>query len=312
MLWRLTFALGWQIRPRTSGQARGTTQEDSAAATTNGVLSSNELTVRFLDVGQGDALIAFFPDGKTLVVDAGQDGGQTVVDALERVGRTRIDWLVATHPDADHIGGMPTILDTVDVGDVFAPEVSHTTRTYTNFLTAVERNNLYIHAAYAGNSLEENADYQIDILWPPKDASFSETNDYSIVLKLTYKETSFLLTGDAPAEALRAIGEQNIDVLKVSHHGSASGMTYALARSLRPQFAVISYGLNNDYGHPTQLTMDALTKVGTQIYGTGAQGTITIATDGTHIDVSTERAGEVEAESKRAGSRSRNLSYEDR
>lgn len=292
----------------TTAEADATTDaaaSDAATATTG--QPQGQLVARFLDVGQGDAIVFEFPDGKTLVVDAGRDGAAKVNETLAADGRQGIDWLVATHPDADHIGGMSGVIQANDVRSVWAPYANSSTKTYTRFLEAVASKGLSIDAAYAGERIAEGEGYAIDVLWPPDGASYEDTNDYSVVLLVTFGQNTFLLAGDAPAEALERSVPGHMDVLKASHHGSASGTNVAVAQRTTPAIAILSYGLDNSYGHPAQSVIDALEGVGATIYGTGAMGTITVVSDGTHATTTTERQGTVVAASEDAGSSSQNL-----
>ena len=176
--------------------------------------SGRRLVVRYLDVGQGDATVVEFPDGKTMVIDAGREGGQTVSSVLARDGRARIDWLVETHPDADHIGGLPDVIRANDIGSVWAPRCNHSTHAYTRFLEAVAAKNLQIDEAYAGRRIASGDGYAIDVTWPRQGATYSDSNDYSVVILVTYGQNTFLFTGDAPVEALEQCTTGHVDVLK--------------------------------------------------------------------------------------------------
>lgn len=258
------------------------------------------LTVRFVDVGQGDGSIVEFPDGRTMVIDAGRDGssGAEINAVLSADGRAQVDWLVATHPDADHIGGIPDVISANEVGSVWAPECNHDTETYTAFLQAVADKGLSIDAAYKGKTIATGDNYSIDILWPPEGASFDDTNDYSVVIKVTYGETSFLFTGDATVDDLMKADCGDVDVLKVAHHGSDTGTSAALLKATTPEIAVISYGVDNSYGHPTQAVLDALSAAGATVYGTGAQGTVTVTSDGVEVTAEPSHDGTVVAGTK--------------
>ncbi len=281
--------------------------ESSSTKKTAAKKSSGTMVVRFVDVGQGDGSVIEFPDGKTLVIDTAADADGAVNGVLASDKRTTINWLVATHPDADHIGGLAGVIASNNVKSVWAPHVNSSTRTYTNFLNAVSGAGLSIHNAVSGKTIAKGSGYSIELLWPPKGASYSDTNDYSAIVLVKYGSKRFLFTGDAPVEAQEQAGSGHVDVLKVSHHGSASGTDDALAATLSPQIAVLSYGLDNSYGHPTQTVIDALKGAGAKVYGTGAQGTVTVTTDGKKLHVKTERSGKVVAASADSGSGSRYL-----
>ena len=282
------------------------------AATTAGpeTPALDQLVVRFVDVGQGDATVVEFPDGKTLLVDTPTGEAGTVKAQLAADGRNSIDWLVATHPDADHIGGLDTIISSMDVGSVWAPERNSSTQTFTRFLEAVDAKGLSIEPCYAGRQIATGDNYAIDLLWPEQGASYGEDNDYSAIIKVTYGQNAFLLTGDAPVEAQERCGAGHVDVLKVAHHGSASGMDASLASALSPSIAVLSYG-ENSYGHPTQVVLDALAGVGSQVFGTRVNGTVTVTSDGSQVSASVEHDGAVEAASQDSGKSSKSLSSAD-
>jgi beta-lactamase superfamily II metal-dependent hydrolase len=286
-----------------SAKAKSSSTKKTAAK----AKSSGTMVVRFVDVGQGDGSVIEFPDGKTLVIDTAADADGAVNSVLASDKRTTINWLVATHPDADHIGGLAGVIASNNVKSVWAPRVNSSTRTYTNFLNAVSSAGLSIHNAVSGKTIAKGSGYSIELLWPPKGASYSDTNDYSAIVLVKYGSKRFLFTGDAPVEAQEQAGSGHVDVLKVSHHGSASGTDDALAATLSPQIAVLSYGLDNSYGHPTQTAIDALKSTGAKVYGTGAQGTVTVTTNGKKLHVKTERSGKVVAASKDAGAGSRYL-----
>lgn len=287
---------------KAKGEAKAKKDAASSAAKKK---ATGTLTVHFVDVGQGDGILVEFPDSKTLVIDTAAGGEYAMNDQMARDNRDTIDWMVATHPDADHIGGLASLIRTHPVKSLWAPAANSSTRTYTNFLETVADAGLTIHTAAAGKTIAQGAGYSITLCWPPKGAYFSDSNDYSAVVLVTFGSKKFLFTGDAPVYALKQANCGQVDVLKVSHHGSASGTDMALASELSPSVAVLSYGLTNSYGHPTQWTIDALKGVGAKIYGTGAQGTVTVTSDGKTIHVKTQHSGTVVAASKNAGANSR-------
>lgn len=275
---------------------------------------NGRLVATFVDVGQGDAAIVQLPDDRTMLVDAGPSSDAAAVTAALRArGISRIDFLVATHPDADHIAGMARVLSSFDVGQVWAPAATNNTQTFEGFLDAIEAKGLMIDTGCRGKDIvsPDDASYGISILGPSSVAE--TTNDSSLVIRVSYGSTSFLLTGDADASDIAADTSEHVDVLKVSHHGSRTGTTLSLMRSLTPKVAVISYALDNSYGHPTQETLDALEAVGAEVYGTGANGTVTVTSDGTNVSVSCERTGTVmsPAEGLKASGSSDNATQDD-
>ena len=269
-------------------------QSDTGAPSTTTQTSAN-VTIKFIDVGQGEAILIALPE-KTMLIDAGPTGSAPkIAQVLQELGRDKIDYLVATHPDEDHIGGMADVISNTQIGTIYAPNKTNNTATYRKFLAAIQNNNLQITLAEAGTIIDQTDSYKLEILWPKKDANFPETNDYSIIIKLTVGNKTFLFTGDAPTNAILNSNPGHIDVLKLSHHGSRTGTTEVLIHKLSPTYAVLSYAVDNPYGHPMQSVLNALRKHSVEVWGTGANGTITITCDGTNIDISGEKPGTVVA-----------------
>ena len=273
----------------------GTSSQPNTGAPSTTTQASTNVTIKFIDVGQGEAILIALPE-KTMLIDAGPTGSAPkIAQVLQELGRDKIDYLVATHPDEDHIGGMADVISSTQIGTIYAPNKTNNTATYRKFLAAIQNNNLQITLAEAGTIIDQIDSYKLEILWPKKDANFPETNDYSIIIKLTVGNKTFLFTGDAPTSAILDSNPGHIDVLKLSHHGSRTGTTEQLVRRLSPTYAVLSYALDNSYGHPMQSVLNALHKHSVEVWGTGANGTITITCDGTTIDISSEKNGTVVA-----------------
>ena len=278
----------------------GSSQTNSGASSQSGsgtssatAQASTNVTIKFIDVGQGEAILIALPE-KTMLIDAGPTGSAPkIAQVLQELGRDKIDYLVATHPDEDHIGGIADVISNTQIGTIYAPNKTNNTATYRKFLTAIQNNNLQITLAEAGTIIDQTDAYKLEILWPTKGANFPDTNDYSIIIKLTVGNKTFLFTGDAPTSAILDSNPGHIDVLKLSHHGSRTGTNEQLVRRLSPTYAVLSYALDNSYSHPMQSVLNALHKHSVEVWGTGANGTITITCDGTTIDISSEKNGTV-------------------
>ena len=292
----LTQPLPTTLSPADSPQQGSTASSQSgSSAPSDTAQASANVTIKFIDVGQGEAILIALPE-KTVLIDAGPTGSAPkIAQVLQELGRNKIDYLVATHPDEDHIGGMADVISSTQIGTIYAPNKTNNTATYRKFPAAIQNNNLQITLAEAGTIIDQTDAYKLEILWPTKDVNFPDTNDYSIIIKLTVGNKTFLFTGDAPTNAILDANPGHIDVLKLSHHGSRTGTNEQLVRKLSPTYAILSYALDNSYGHPMQSVLNALHKHSVEIWGTGANGTITITCDGTTIDISSEKNGTVVA-----------------
>lgn len=245
----------------------------------------NPLTVSFLDVGQGDSCI-IHSDDFTMLIDSGVRYNESVIqEELDKLGVRKLDYVVCTHPHADHIGSMPEIFQMYTVGTVimpyFNPADLEEPTIYNKTLKQIRINGCDKIRVEPGVTFDEG-EAHFTILGPVHRTS--DCNNASVVLKLTYGNVSFLFTGDAEAieesEILSLGMDLKADVLKVGHHGSDSSSTNAFIRAVNPSVGVISCGANNDYGHPHRETMDVLNRHNVEILRTDTSGTIVIGTDG--------------------------------
>lgn len=248
------------------------------------------LKVHYIDVGQGDAILIQTPGGKNIMVDTGTNAStNTVTSYLQKLGITKLDVLVGTHPHEDHIGGMDAIINMFQVGKIYMPRVSTNTETYKDVLTAIQNKGLSISAPIVGTFIQVDSDIQLHIL-APNSSQYDDLNDYSIILKLTYGSKSFLFTGDAQSlsesEMINAGYDLSADVLKVGHHGSKTSTSDAFLKAVNPKYAVISVGKGNDYGLPSQATMTKLKNAGIAVYRTDESGNIICTSDGNTINFS--------------------------
>lgn len=251
--------------------------------------TKNTFWVEFIDVGQGDcALIQC--DGHYMMIDGGPSkASSTVYTILKNKNVKTIDLMIATHPDEDHIGGLSGALNYSSVNTVLSPVTTHDTKTFNSLAKYVGKQGKTFTVPKAGDTYTLGS-AKIDIVGPIY--SSSDSNNQSIVVKVTYGFNSFLFTGDAEEEEessiLRKYKGLKCDVLKVGHHGSNSSTSKALLNAIKPKYAVISVG-KNLYGHPTQNTLDKLTRSGVSIYRTDLQGDITFSSDGKKLTVETEK-----------------------
>lgn len=253
--------------------------------------SRQELEVYFLDVGQGDAILIHAPSGNQVLIDAGPN--KAVLGELAKVmpfyDRT-IDMVIESHPDSDHIGGLPEILSRYEVGAVMESGVNTDSVIYTEIEKLIAEKNIKKVLARRGTRVVlENSGY-LDILFPDRDVAGMDTNDASIIAKLQYGGRSFLFTGDSPQKMekyLVSLDKENLDadVLKVGHHGSKTSSSQEFLGYVSPEYAVISVGKENKYGHPHQEVLDRLIQFGAKILRTDELDLIKIKTDGESLIV---------------------------
>lgn len=252
--------------------------------------NEKEMVCHFIDVGQGDSEFLELPNGETMLIDAStKDMSDTIIDYIEQQGYSRIDYVIATHPHADHIGGMAEVIEHFDVGTVYMPKAETDTKTYENLLTTIQDKGLKIKTAKAGVTILDTNDLDIDILAPNKD-KYTDLNNYSAVVKVTYKDNSFLYMGDAETDSEEEItADVSADVIKVGHHGSDTSSGKDFVESVSPDYAVIEVGEGNSYGHPKSEIMERWENVGAKVYRTDLNGNIVITSDGENISIKTEK-----------------------
>lgn len=272
-----------------AGQTGGGTANGLATRNT-GTSQAGTLTVTWLDVGQGDAAVIQC-GGQSMLIDGGKPEKSSYIYAwLQQHGLSYLDVIVATHVDADHIGGLSGALNYASVGTAYCPVTTGTTETFQSFVKYLAKRDRSITVPAAGETFALGG-AQVQILGPLHSAE--DSNDNSIVLKLSFGATSFLFTGDAERaeeqDLLNAGVNLQSTVLKVGHHGSDTSTSYPFLRAVAPQYAVISVGAGNSYGHPTEAVLSRLRDAGVTTFRTDMQGEITAVSDGQTVNFSTAK-----------------------
>ena len=256
------------------------------------------LRMTFVDVGQGDATLIDFPDGRLGLVDTGQGGRHPAVRELRGLlaarRRTRVDLLVITHGHPDHYGGLPELLHEFEIGEIWLNGQLLTEERdgamATLVTSAMARDTRIRFAPELCDRRPSFGGVELEVLWPcPRYDAALGLNDNSIALRLAYRRRSFLLTGDLERQAERMLVEggrlRNTDVLKVAHHGSRTSSSAGFLAAVRPSISVISSGAGNRYGHPSPEVLSRLLDAGAEVHRTDIQGGVIITTDGESIEV---------------------------
>lgn len=249
-----------------------------------------ELTVAFLDIGQGDAIYIEAPNGNQMLIDGGPPSG-AVLRALGHVMPFydhSIDLVLATHPDQDHVGGLPSVLDRMSVLGVITTENTSSTGAYAAFEQKILEKHPRRILARAGERIILDSGVAFEILFPTQNVRGWETNKGSIVARLSYGSESFLFTGDSPQEIEKYLVAKDgsalhTNVLKLGHHGSKTSSAREFLSAVSPDYAIISAGLNNRYGHPNKEVLDLLSELKIPSISTIDHGTIIFKTDGTDL-----------------------------
>ncbi len=261
--------------------------------------AAGELEVVFLDVGQGDSVLVTTPSGFRVLIDGGDGKGrfsrdqaeEVIIPYLRRAGIRKLDAVAITHPHFDHLGGLVSLLGNrkIEVGEVLDPGARYPSSEYINFLQAIrDREDIRYLQPRSGDLLDWGPEVEVRVLGPLEESD--NPNNSSLVIKLTYGEISFLLTGDAEWEAEEAMIRKwgfglSSTVLKAGHHGSATSSSAEFLRYVRPRIAVIAVGEKNRFGHPSEVTLERLSRGRVEVYRTDIRGTVTITTDGRELQV---------------------------
>lgn len=274
----------------TYGCTMQTKTETKVESTIAKIDDEKKMSVHFIDVGQGDSIFIQSPDGKTMLIDGGtRESGKQVVSYLRGQGVKHLDYVVATHPDADHIGGLLAVLNSISIKRFVDSGRVHTSQTYEQLLQFVLDKNIPFTVPTIEDEIPFDSNMDVTVLNAAGDAN--DNNEASIVLKVKYEDVSFLLTGDADVKIEEAMMEK-FDVqstfLKAGHHGSDTSSSAAFIREVDPKVTILSYGKDNAYGHPKKEVVKRLNSIESQIYATAEVGSILVETDGENYEVFAE------------------------
>lgn len=255
---------------------------------------NGECSVHFIDVGQGDCTLIQC-GGYNVLIDAGENNkGDEVLLKLTQLGVKKLDYIIGTHAHSDHIGGLDTVINSIKTDNIILSDLPDdlvpTTVTYTDLLEAIVNNDVNLIAAEPEFEITLG-DGKITLLAPLKE--YNDLNDYSIVTRFDFGETSFLITGDAEkgaeSDILKSGADVSATVLKVGHHGSETSTSYEFLQKVKPKYAVIEVGVKNKYDHPSPETLSRLMDIGAKIFRTDLNGNITAVSDGKAVTFTTDK-----------------------
>lgn len=263
---------------------------NQTAIVPNRVEENSTMKVHYIDVGQGDAIFIELPNKQTMLIDAGElPAGIIVEKYIKDLGYDTLDYVIGTHPHTDHIGGLEHMIKVFKTNTIYMPKAISTSKTYESLLTTILEQNKKVITAKAGVSILDIPNLKIEIIAPNQD-NYTDLNNFSAVIKITYNMKVFLFMGDAeiPSEK-ELLNDIQADVIKVGHHGSDTSSSQAFVNKVSPEYAIIMVGKNNQYKHPNKKIVDRWISSGATVYQTDKSGNIIITTNGTNLEIHTSK-----------------------
>ena len=257
----------------------------SSEVVNSDTLEGELLKVNFIDVGQGDSIFVELPNEETMLIDAGEiNQSNRVISYIDNLGYNKIDYVVGTHPHTDHIGGVASVIKNYDIGSIYMPKKHSNSKTFINLLNTIKDKGLKINTAKAGVNIINKDNLNVDIIAPDKE--YSDSNNNSVVVKITYINRCFLFMGDAEVDSEKNITDNvECDVVKIGHHGSDTASSDTFVKKTKAKYAVISVGKGNIYKHPYESTIKKWESIGAEILRTDELGSIVISTNGSELSI---------------------------
>lgn len=248
------------------------------------------MKVHYIDIGNGDSIFIELPNNINMLIDAGEsEKGNKVVDYIKSLGYSNINYVIVTHPHTDHIGGLSKVINSFTIEKIYMPKVISTSKTYENLLNTIMNKGLKIQTARAGMDIINSKGLLITILAPNND-SYTDLNNYSVVIKIEYQGVKFLFMGDAEEKSENEIlCDVESDVIKVGHHGSNTSSSKEFVSRVNAKYAIISVGSDNNYNHPNIDIVNRWKDANAKVYRTDLDGTIVVSTNGSTLNVEKEK-----------------------
>jgi len=265
---------------------------DSSSTFSNHNNSTNNSLIHFIDVGQGDSILIQV-NNKNILIDSVPNSSERKLETyLKKHKVKKIDFFIVTHPHEDHIGGGDNILKKFSIDHIYSPQIMSNNKDFIDLVAEIKKQNKKINIASEGVIIELGEEAYLKFFSPEK-KNYDNINNSSSVIKFTFRNTSFLLTGDSEKLIEDTLLSKDYalssDVIKVSHHGSKTSSSKLFLSKVNPKYAVISCGIGNDYGHPDKLVLNRLNEMNMQIFRTDKDGHVIFYTDGNSLSILKEK-----------------------
>lgn len=251
-----------------------------------------EMKVHFIDVGQGDSILVETPNDKYILIDGGRpEYGKKVLNYLEEQRVKKLDLIIATHPDFDHIGGLIDVMKRIEVTQIIDSGKLHNTKTYARYLNQIRKQDILLNLAVENETIDIDSDLDIRII--NTHGKGKNNNQSSIALKIAYKDMNFLFMGDIGKKQEKRLIEKyelQADIIKIAHHGSKTSSSMEFLKKVNPKVALLTYKKRNQFGHPVDRVITNLNKLNTHIYSTAVFGHVVIMTNGEKYYIETEKS----------------------